>query len=167
MEDFFMQSASALGWVLAVVLVVVGLAGALLPSLPGTPIILAGLFLAAWLDGFVRVGFGTLGGLLVLTILSLILDFLATAEGARRFGAGRAAILGATAGLIVGMFFGLPGLLLGPFAGGALGHWLGRATVDSSIRAGVGASVGVLVGTVAKVVIAVAMILWFVLAWWL
>jgi hypothetical protein len=156
-------AASVLAWLL----VVVGLAGSLLPALPGTPLILAGLLLMAWLNGFARVGFGTLAGLTALTVLSIIVDFLATAEGARRFGAGRAAILGATLGLLVGLFFGLIGMLLGPFVGAVIGHRLGEAGFDASVRAGVGASIGVLVGTVAKVVISVIMLAWFALAWWL
>jgi len=153
-------------WGLAWLLILVGLAGTVLPALPGTPVMLAGMVLMAWLNEFIRIGFGTLLGLTVLMLLAQILDFLATAEGARRFGAGRAAILGATLGLLVGMFFGIPGLLLGPFAGAVIGHRLGDATLDDSMRAGVGASVGVLVGTVAKVVLGLAMLIWFGLAWW-
>lgn len=155
-----------LAWVLAWLLVLIGLAGSILPALPGTPIILAGLVLMAWLNDFVRVGMVTLAALTVLTVLSIIIDFLATAEGARRFGAGRAAILGATVGLLIGMFFGLLGLLLGPFIGAVLGHRLGEAEFDASIRAGVGASIGVLVGTAAKVVIGLVMLAWFAIAWW-
>jgi uncharacterized protein YqgC (DUF456 family) len=160
-------SAVYLGWFIAVVLVLIGLAGAILPALPGTPVVLGGLVLMAWLGDFEAVRPATLVWLTLLTLLSLVIDFLATAEGARRFGAGRAAILGATLGVLVGLFFGLPGLLLGPFVGAVLGHMAGRARLDDSLRAGVGASVGVLVGTVAKLVISVIMIAWFALAWWL
>ncbi|MFU8878116.1 MAG: DUF456 domain-containing protein, partial [Wenzhouxiangellaceae bacterium] len=151
MESLLLEAALIAGWVLAVLLVIVGVAGSILPALPGTPLVLAGLVLMAWLGDFSRVGVGTLVWLGVLTVLSVLLDFIATAEGARRFGAGRAAILGATVGLVVGLFFGIPGIVLGPFAGAAIGHMLGRANLESSIRAGVGASIGVLVGTVAKV----------------
>lgn len=155
------------GWIAAVVLVLVGFAGAVLPVLPGVPIILAGLVLMAWLDGFVHVGWGTLLWLTGLAMLSVIIDFLATAEGARRFGAGRHAILGATLGLLVGFFFGIPGILLGPFVGAVIGHLLGRANIDASVRAGVGASIGVVVGTAAKLVIGAIMVAWFAAAWWL
>lgn len=160
------QGGAYLGWIIAVLLVVIGVAGAILPALPGTPIVLAGLVLMAWLGDFTAVGLGTLFWLTVLTVLSVLIDFIATAEGARRFGAGRGAILGATLGVLVGLFFGPLGLLLGPFIGAVLGHLAGRARVDDSIRAGVGASIGVLVGTIAKVVISLIMILWFALAWW-
>jgi uncharacterized protein YqgC (DUF456 family) len=153
------------GWILAIALVVVGLAGTVLPALPGPPILLLGLVLVAWMDGFVQVSVTTLIWLGLLALLSIIVDFLATAEGARRFGAGRHAILGATLGLLVGLFFGLPGLIFGPFIGAVAGHLLSRANFDSSMRAGVGASLGVVAGTVAKVVVAVIMLAWFTVAW--
>jgi len=154
-----------LGWILAVLMIIVGLAGILLPALPGVPVILFGLVLIAWLDGFINVGVYTLLGLGLLAVLSVIIDFLATAEGARRFGAGRHAILGATLGLLVGIFFGLPGIIFGPFVGAMLGHLASKANLDASLRAGVGATIGVVVGTVAKGVIAAIMLIWFVLAW--
>lgn len=154
-------------WGLAFVLVLVGLAGTILPILPGVPIILLGLVLMAWLDGFAHVGWWTLLWLTFLTVLSVLIDFIATAEGARRFGAGRLAILGATLGLLVGLFFGIPGILLGPFVGAVLGHMAGRAGLDASLRAGVGASIGVMVGTLAGAAIGVIMVVWFAAAWWL
>lgn len=166
LEGFAIDVLLVCAWVLAWLLVLVGLAGTLLPALPGTPIMLAGFVLMAWLNDFARVGFGTLMGLTALTLLAVFLDFLATAEGARRFGAGRAAILGATLGLLVGLFFGIPGMLFGPFVGAVIGHLLGKANLEASVQAGIGASVGVLVGTAAKVVIGIVMLIWFALAWW-
>jgi uncharacterized protein YqgC (DUF456 family) len=154
-------------WFIAGLLVVVGLAGTILPILPGVPMMLLGFVLMAWLDGFVHVGFGTLLGLTALTILAVLIDFIATAEGARRFGAGRLAILGATLGLLFGLFFGLLGILLGPFIGAVLGHMAGKAGVDASLRAGVGASIGVVVGTVAGAAIGAVMLVWFLLAWFI
>ena len=153
------------GWILAALLILIGLAGTVLPAIPGVPIILGGLLLIAWIDGFSNVSVLTMVLLGLLAALSVIIDFLATAEGARRFGAGRHAILGATFGLLVGLFFGLPGLILGPFLGAVAGHLLSKAQFDASMRAGVGATLGVMVGTLSKVMIAVIMLVWFVLAW--
>lgn len=166
MEPYLLETLRISAWVLAWLLVLIGLAGAILPALPGTPLILAGFVLMAWLNDFVNVGLGTLLWMGLLTVISVLLDFIATAEGARRFGASRGAILGATLGVLVGLFFGLPGLLLGPFIGAVIGHRLGETNLNASIRAGVGASVGVLVGTLAKVVISVVMVIWFAIAWW-
>ena len=154
------------GWILAVLLILIGLAGTVLPALPGVPIILLGLLLIAWMDGFVAVSVNTLLWLGALALLSVVIDFLATAEGARRFGAGRLAILGASLGLLVGFFFGLAGILFGPFLGAVAGHLIGKANLDDSMRAGVGASIGVVIGTASKIVIGAIMLVWFVLAWW-
>lgn len=155
------------GWVLAVLLILIGLAGTVLPALPGVPIILLGLLLIAWMDGFTAVSGHTMIWLSVLALLSVVIDFLATAEGARRFGAGRLAILGASLGLLVGLFFGLAGILFGPFLGAVAGHLIGKANLDDSMRAGVGASIGVVIGTASKLLIGAIMLVWFVLAWWL
>lgn len=155
------------GWIVAVLLVLIGLAGTVLPALPGVPIVLLGLLLVAWMDGFVAVSVNTMLWLGMLALLSVVIDFLATAEGARRFGASRLAILGAALGLLLGLFFGLPGILFGPFLGAVAGHLLGKASLDESMRAGVGASIGVMIGTASKVVIAAIMLVWFALAWWL
>lgn len=155
------------GWIVAILLVAIGFAGTVLPALPGVPIVLLGLLLIAWMNGFVAVSGSTMLWLGILAALSVVIDFLATAEGARRFGAGRLAILGATVGLLVGLFFGLPGILFGPFLGAVAGHLLGKAKLDDSLRAGVGASIGVVIGTASKVLIAVIMLVWFTVAWWI
>lgn len=155
-----------LGWLLGLALVLIGLAGTVLPGLPGVPLLFLGLIVIAAVDGFQRVGLLTIALLGALTVLSVALDFLATSEGARRFGAGRTAILCAMLGLLVGLFFGLPGILLGPFIGAAAGHFLARGGIEDAFRAGAGASLGMLVGTATKVLLAFGMLLWFTVAWW-
>ena len=167
MPPWLMEIGVWLGWLTGMVLVLSGLAGIILPILPGVPVMWLGLVVLAWMGDFASVGFWTLFWLGALAVLSVIVDFIATAEGARRYGAGRMAILGATFGLLFGFFFGLVGIVLGPFVGAVIGHLLGKATLDSSFRAGVGATVGVVAGTVAKAAIAFVMLLWFAAAWWL
>lgn len=152
-------------WTLCVLLVLAGLAGSILPVLPGIPMVFAGLLLGAWAGGFEQVGFWTLSVLGLLTLLSVVVDFWATAASTRRYGAGRAAVIGATLGLLVGMFFSLPGILIGPFAGAFAGHMLARGTLEQSTRAGMGAWMGILVGSVAKVLIGLLMVGVFIVAW--
>ncbi|HEY7906374.1 MAG TPA: DUF456 domain-containing protein, partial [Wenzhouxiangella sp.] len=151
----------------AISLVVIGLAGIILPILPGVPVLWLGLVWMAWLGDFETVGFWTLFWLGALAALSVVVDFIATAEGARRFGAGRLAIIGATLGLLFGIFLGPVGIFLGPFIGAVLGHLIGKSSIDASMRAGVGATVGVVAGTLAKGLIALVMLVWFGFAWWL
>ena len=152
-------------WIVAILLVLVGIAGTVLPMLPGVPIVFAGLLLAAWIDGFAHVGWPVLVTLGGLTVLSLIVDAAAASLGAKRAGAGRAAAVGAAVGSLVGLFFGLPGLLFGAFAGAALGQFLVRPDVLEAGKAGVGAWVGFILGSLAKIALAVLMVMIFAVAW--
>jgi hypothetical protein len=147
--------------VLGALLALVGLAGVVLPALPGAPILLAGLFLAAWAEGFAHVGAGTLVALSVLAGLTYAADFLATALGAKRFGASRRAVVGAALGGLAGLFLGLPGVLLGPFAGAVLGELSGRRGLREAGRAGLGATLGIALGVAAKLALAFSMVALF------
>jgi hypothetical protein len=152
-------------WLLVALLVVIGLAGTVLPMLPGVPLVFAGLLLAAWIDGFAHVGWSLLLVLALLTLLSLVVDLAASSLGARGAGAGRAAMLGAAVGTLVGLFFGLVGLVIGPFLGAAAGQFLVRQNVIEAGRAGVGAWVGFVLGSLAKLALGLVMVLIFVVAW--
>jgi hypothetical protein len=68
-------------YIVAALLVLAGLAGLILPALPGSPLIFAGLFLAAWAEDFTYVGAGTLIVLAVLAVLTYAVDFWATMFG--------------------------------------------------------------------------------------
>jgi uncharacterized protein len=148
----------ALWYVIAAILVVVGVIGTVLPALPGVPLVFLGMFVAAWADGFHHVGFWTLVGLGVLTIIAVGVDFLSGLAGAKRVGASRLALIGAAAGSIVGLFFGLVGLLLGPFVGALIGELVAGATLKRAANVGVGAWIGFLVGTVVKLGVCFAML---------
>ncbi|HYU35531.1 MAG TPA: DUF456 domain-containing protein [Thermoanaerobaculia bacterium] len=150
--------ASVLLWVLAVLLVLVGIAGTVLPALPGTPLVLLGLILAAWADGFQKVGWFPLALIGGLTLLSLVVDFAATSLGAKRVGASWLAVVGAAVGTIVGLFFSIPGLILGPFVGAVLGEYLARRDRNQAIRVGVGTWIGILLGTAGKLALIFMMI---------
>ena len=151
-------------WVLAVVLVAAGLAGILLPALPGTILIFAGLLLAAWADGFMRVGTGTLVLLGVIAAASYGVDFVAAALGAKHLGASPRAMAGAALGTVLGLFLGLPGLILGPFVGAVLGELSVHRDLGRAGRAGVAAWIGFAIGTAVKVALAFSMIALFLAA---
>lgn len=147
-----------LWWLLAALTVVAGLAGTVVPALPGVPLVFAGLFIGAWIDNFEVVGWGTLGILGVLAVIAWIVDFVAGALGARYMGASVRSFWGATIGAVVGLFFGIPGLLLGPFLGAVIGELSGGRDLVRSGRAGVGAWLGIVVATAVKLAIAFLMI---------
>ncbi len=152
-------------WIVVFLLVGVGLAGTILPVLPGVPMIFIGLWLAAWIDGYERVGGFTMGLLGVLTLLSVIVDFAASAMGAKRVGASPRAIWGALIGSIVGIFFGIPGLLLGPFAGAVIGELSVRGDSSQAAKVGIATWLGLLFGALAKIALSFAMIGIFVLSY--
>ena len=143
---------------LAALLVVVGLAGTVLPVLPGVLLVFGGLFLAAWAEDFTRVGVVGLTIIGILAGLAFVADFVASLLGAKRVGASPRALVGASIGGGVGIFFGIPGILLGPFLGAVLGELWARGGLKRAGKVGVGTWIGLLVAAVAKVVIAFAMI---------
>lgn len=151
-------------WLTALVLVLLGLAGFVLPGLPGPPLLLAGLIAGAWAENFAYVGGGTIAVLAVMAALAYAVDFIASALGAKHFGSSRRAAIGAIIGLFVGLFFGLPGIILGPFIGAMLGELSARRDLGAAGRAGVGATLGLVVGTAVKFAIAASMLGIFVLA---
>lgn len=156
-----------LPWVGVTLLVVAGLAGTILPALPGVPLVFAGLFLAAYLDDFQRVGWFTLSLLGGLTVLSMVLEFVTSALGAKRAGASKLALVGALVGSLLGVFSGLWGLLLFPFIGAVLGEWIVRQNLDQASRVGLATWLGMIVGMVLKLAIAFAMIGTFILAYFI
>jgi uncharacterized protein YqgC (DUF456 family) len=159
------SAAAPLLWVLAVGLVLVGVAGTVLPALPGAILVLAGLALAAWIDGFARVGFGTLAVLAGLTLLAYLLELVATALGARRFGTSWWGVLGALLGTLGGLAFGLVGLLIGPFVGAFVAELVARRDARQAGRAGLGAWLGLLLGAAGRLGVVLAMLGVFAVAY--
>ena len=144
--------------VLAGLIVISGLIGTVIPALPGVPLIFAGLLLASWSTGFEPVGWGTIAVLATLTLIAVLIDYLAAAVGAKRLGASPRAFWGATLGAIVGMFFGLPGIILGPFIGAVTAEFAGGHGARQAGRSGYGVWLGIILGTAAKLSIAFLML---------
>ena len=153
-----MEPATIVLWVAAGVLLAIGAIGLLLPILPGAPLMFIGAVLAAWAENFEYIGPWSLALLGVLTVLAVVVDFIAGAFGARRYGASARAVAGATLGAIVGLFFGIVGVLVGPFVGAVIGELSVKRNLAAAGRAGVGAALGLALGTAAKLAIAFAMI---------
>ena len=151
-------------WLLVLALIATGLAGIVLPALPGTVLIFAGILLGAWIDDFSRVGAWTLGITGLLTVLSFACDYLAAVLGAERVGASRQAIVGALLGSVAGILTGLWGLLVLPLAGAALGEYLAIRDLARAGRVGFATGVGLLLGTAVKIAIAFAMVGIFIAA---
>ena len=153
-----MTPESLILWTLAILLVGAGIAGTILPALPGPILVFVGFLLGAWADHFQRVGPVTLVLLALLTVAAYLVDLAATVLGVQRSGASGRAVIGAAIGLFAGIPFGLPGLLLGPFAGAVLAELTVRNDLRQASRAGFAAWLGFIVGTVAKLALVFAML---------
>lgn len=151
-------------WIAAIALILVGLAGTVLPALPGTAFVLGGIVLAAWIDDFTRVGVGTLAVVAVLAVAAWVLDYAAGLLGARRAGASRQALVGAALGTVAGLLMGVVGVLFMPLVGAAIGEYLARRDERNALRVGIATWLGILAGLLAKVALAFAMIGVFVAA---
>jgi uncharacterized protein YqgC (DUF456 family) len=156
--------ADTLLWILSAALIVAGVAGTVLPALPGTLFVLAGIVLGAWIDDFSRVGWGAVAAVSVLAMVAWVLDYVAALIGAQRVGASRQAIIGAALGTVAGLFMGLVGVLFMPLVGAAVGEYLARRDERRAVQVGVATWLGIMVGLVAKVVIAFVMIGIFLVA---
>lgn len=147
-----------LWWVLSGLLIVAGIAGTVLPALPGPILVLAGVALAAWIDGFSRVGMAAVAIVAILAVMAWILDYAAGMLGAQKAGASRQALVGAAIGTVVGLFMGFVGVLFMPLVGAAAGEYLARRDQQHALRVGVATWLGILAGLAAKVVIVFMMV---------
>ncbi len=151
-------------WILSAALIAAGVAGTVLPAMPGTALVLGGILLGAWIDDFSRIGWGSLSVITALAVLAWVLDYVAGLLGARRAGASRQALIGAAVGTVVGLFMGLVGVLFMPLVGAAAGEYLARRDQRQALTVGVSTWIGIMVGLIAKVVLAFVMIGIFVAA---
>lgn len=185
MEAFF--SADTLWWALSIGLIAVGIAGTVLPALPGTVLVLAGTALGAWIDDFTRVSGWTLGFIALLAAAAFAVDYVAALLGAKKAGASRLALVGAAVGTVVGVFTGLWGLVFMPLVGAVVGEFIAQrrlqgmaptvlasdgtvvlagaatpgahaAAGERAARVGLATWVGMLVGTVAKLALVFLMV---------
>jgi len=153
--------------ILAAILVLVGIAGTILPALPGLPLVFAGLLLAAWADGFQHVSGWTIVMLGVIAAVAMLADFVSSLFGTKVAGASKWAMVGAGVGTLVGIFFGIPGLLLGPFIGAVGAELIYRENLGQATKAGLGAWLGLVLGAVAKMAALFTMLAVFASAWWI
>jgi uncharacterized protein len=154
-------------WIAAIALVIIGVAGTVLPALPGIPLVFGGLLLAAYADGFSHVGAIPLVILGILAALAMAVDFFAAMLGAKRVGASRYALVGAAIGTLAGIAFGLFGLLLGPFVGAAAGEFIAHKNINQATKVGFGTWLGLVLGAALKIAIVFTMLGVFVTAYFI
>ncbi|MDX2220296.1 MAG: DUF456 domain-containing protein [Burkholderiales bacterium] len=152
-------------WIAALLLILIGFAGTLLPALPGLPFIFGGLWLGAYIDQYAQVSVWVVVLLGVMTAGAMGLDFMAGVLGAKRVGASKEALLGAAVGALLGIFFGLIGIFVGPFIGAFIGEYIARGKLGEAGKVGIGTWLGIVAGAVVKIATAVMMIVIFAFAY--
>lgn len=145
----------------------IGLAGTVLPLLPGTLLVWGGVLLGAWIDDFARVSVGTVVIITVVALLAWALDFVAGLLGAKRAGASKLALVGAALGTVVGIFMGLVGVLFMPLVGAAIGEYWSQRNQQRAVKVAFATWLGLMVGMVAKVVLSFVMVGFFLVALWI
>jgi uncharacterized protein YqgC (DUF456 family) len=151
--------------IIGAVLVFLGLAGSILPVLPGPPLCFIGLFLLGLIKDFsypLTPIFFILMGLVL--VASLGLDYIIPVWGAKKYGASKWGIWGSVAGMAIGIFFSPFGILLGALIGALVAEWLFNKETGRPLRAAWGVFVGTLLGTVLKLGISAVMAYYFVRA---
>jgi len=158
-----MPDQSVILWIIGAICTVAGLAGLLLPIVPGAPLLFLGLLLGAWAEEFRYIEVGTLLILAGMAALTYVVEFAASILGVKKYGGSRRAMAGAVLGGIAGLFLGIPGILFGPFVGAVIGELSLQRSLDQAGRAGFGTVVGLAIGVAGKLAIGIAMIGLFLL----
>lgn len=160
------DAVEAVYWTLAILLILIGLVGSVVPLLPGTTFILLGGLLQKWLLPD-TISWMAIGWMIGFWVLSVAADIGCTILGTKLFGGSKWGMAGATGGALAGMFFSLPALVLGSMFGAILAEkWKGKRSTDDALRSGAGAAVGFLLSTVAKLGCALAMVAFYAVSIW-
>ena len=138
--------------VLAIILMVGGIAGCALPVLPGTPMTYAGLLLLHF-TGLAHFSTTQLIVWLIVVAVLQVVDYITPLLGSKYSGGTSFGNRGCVAGTLLGLFFMPWGIILGPFLGAVAGEMMGGSDFPHAVRAGIGTLIGFLLGTLLKVIV--------------
>jgi len=144
--------------IIVTILSALGVLGTLVPAVPGTPLILLGALIYGFINNFIVYGWGFIGILALLSILAEGLDYLASALGARYFGASKYGIIGAIFGVILAIIFlGPVGLVIGPLLGAIIVELFRGKRLEEALKVGIGTIVGNISGSIISFLISILM----------
>ena len=150
-------------YIVSVLLCAGGIAGCFLPVIPGPPLAMAGYLILLFTPASAGMHWITVLVLGVLTLLTVVSDYIIPVLGVRWFGGPPYGRKGSMLGTLVGLFFMPWGLILGPFIGAFIGEIYGKADMRSAFQSGVGSLVGFLCGTFFKVAVTLAITIYVLL----
>lgn len=152
--------------IVAILLAVIGIAGTILPMLPGVPLVFAGLLLAAWHGGFEQVSILTMVIIGVIALLAWVIDFAASMMTAKKFGASKYAMWGAGIGAVVGIAGGIVGLIIGPAIGAIIGELIAHQDKTKATTVGIAAGLGFVLALAVKILLVLTMLAIFAYAYY-
>lgn len=146
------------GAILAIIFIIAGFAGILVPLLPDAPLVFVGAFLYWAFNGFTGISGWLIALLFVLTLIVVIADYFAGAYGVKRLGgSGTAQALSFIGGLIGLSVGNIPGLILGTLIGAVFGELIREGDIQKSVKIGFASLLGFLGGVLFKVIMLVVM----------
>lgn len=149
--------------VIAIILMIAGLAGCLLPFLPGPPLsFLALLVMQLRTDPPFEPRFLWIWA--AITLVVTVLDYIIPVYGTRKFGGTSYGVWGCTIGLLAGIFIPPWGLIIGPFIGAFVGELLANSNTENAWKAALGSFIGFLFGTLLKLIACCVMLYYLVKA---
>jgi len=147
--------------ILAVVVMLIGIAGSFLPFLPGIPVIFLAILGYGWYEGFKAISVHYIAIIGALTLLSVLIDYIAGVWGAQKAGSSKLGMLGAGLGILVGIFFGPLGILIGPWVGALIGEYLFVKDLNRAVSVATGSVIGIFAGIAFKALIGIGMLISF------
>lgn len=147
----------------AIILMLLGIAGCLLPILPGPPLTYLGLVVLHF-TRFAEISRNMFIILGIVAVVVTVIDYVVPIWGTRQFGGSKYGMRGATVGLIIGLFLGPPGIIIGPFIGAVVGELIFKDDIKYALKAGFGSLLGFLTGVGLKLAAALLMSFYFVKA---
>lgn len=152
------------GWIITILLFVVGMAGAVFPILPGALAIYAAFFVYGFFISWEPFGFWFWSIQTIIVVVLFAADYAVNAWGVKKFGGSKASVWGSTIGIIIGPFV-IPafGLILGPLLGAIIGEMSAGSDLKKSFMVGLGALVGLFSSMVVKFILQLGMIVLFII----
>ena len=147
--------------ILGICFLVGGLAGCVIPLIPGPPLSYIALLLLQ-ATGFADFTVKFLLITAIVTVVVTIIDYILPAWGTGKWGGSRAGVIGSVIGLLIGLFFAPLGIIVGPFAGAVVGELIAGRDGDSALRAGFGSFAGFILGAVMKLTICLSFTYYFI-----
>jgi uncharacterized protein YqgC (DUF456 family) len=151
--------------IICAILLLVGLVGVVMPYLPGIPIAWLGLFIYAIGTDWERISVTTIVVFAALTVLALLMDYIAPLLGAKKYKASKWGMIGASVGLFLGIIiFQMWGIIVGPLLGALIGELLSGKPAGEAFKVSLGTLVGFLFGSLMKIVLILVMAGFFIVS---